>query len=204
MQPCDDCRPPHVYGVMTPDHVLSVEAIVSPDTDEERLVRLARHGDRTAFASLYVRHARAVHALAWRLTSDRILAEDIVQDAFLRMLRHVGGLDPRRPVLPWLKQVTANLAIDRLRRRWRELPDDATLEHLAEDSVPDAYDEALGLLRRLCPQARTLVWLNQMEGWTHRELGRRFGRSESWSKSIVQRALTLLREHANEERRDAD
>lgn len=188
---------------MAPDGI-PLQAGSPLDTDEGRLVRLARRGDSGAFATLYARHASAVHALAWRLTSDRTLAEDIVQDAFLRMLRHIGGLDPDRPVRPWLKQVATNLAIDRLRRRWRDLPEDAAFDHAPMSQAPEAYDEALGLLRRLPPHARALVWLNQMEGWTHRELGLRFGRSESWSKSIVQRSLALLRKQASEEQRNAD
>ena len=189
---------------MAPDHALPAHVEEAPPPDEGLLVRLARRGDMDAFGSLYRRHARAVHALAWRLTSDRALAEDIVQDAFVRMLGHVDGLDPRRPVLPWLKRVAANLAIDRLRRRWRDLPEDAALAPVAGERPPDAYGEALGLLQRLPPLARALVWLNQMEGWSHPELGRRFGRSESWSKSIVHRALAQLRDHVAEEHRDAE
>ena len=172
--------------------------------DEGALLRRAKRGDEDAFARLYASHAAAIHALAWRLTADRTLAEDIVQDTFLRMLGHLHGLETGRPVRPWLKQVAARLAIDRLRRRWREQPEDAAAEPVATTLPPDAYGEALGLLARLSPQARALVWLNQMEGWTHQELGRHFGRSESWSKSIVSRALAQLRDHATPEIRDAD
>ena len=170
--------------------------------DEAVLLRRAKRGDQDAFARLYAHHAGAIHALAWRLTADRVLAEDIVQDTFLRMLGHLRGLEPGRPVRPWLKQVAARIAIDRLRKRWRELPEDATAEPTATTLPPDAYGEALGLLGRLSPQARALVWLHQMEGWTHDELGRRFGRSESWSKSIVSRALATLRADLSQEPRD--
>ncbi|HRQ35903.1 MAG TPA: sigma factor-like helix-turn-helix DNA-binding protein, partial [Chiayiivirga sp.] len=62
---------------------------------------------------------------------------------------------------------------------------------------PADHAEASGLLRHLTPQARALVWLNQVEGWSHQALGRRFGRSESWSKSIVSRALAQLRDIAD-------
>lgn len=171
--------------------------------DEAALLRRARRGDQDAFSRLYGLHARSVHALAWRLTGDRALSEDIVQDTFLRMLGHLRGLEAGRPVRPWLRQVAARLAIDRLRRRWREQPESATAEPASDSAAPDAWGEAIGLLNRLSPQARALVWLHQMEGWTHDELGRRFGRSESWSKSIVSRALAQLREDATENH-DAD
>ena len=122
----------------------------------------------------------------------------------MRMLRHIGGLDPRRPVRPWLKRVAANLAVDHLRRRWRDVSEDAVLARPDETARSDAYGEALGLLRRLPPLVRALVWLNQMEGWSHPELARRFGRSESWSKSIVHRALAQLRDHVAKEHRNAE
>ena len=176
---------------------LHVASPASAD-DEAALLRRARGGDQDAFCRLYGLHARSVHALAWRLTGDRALAEDIVQDTFLRMLGHLRGLQAGRPVRPWLRQVAARLAIDRLRRRWREQPESATDQPASTSVAPDAWGEAMGLLARLSPQARALVWLHQMEGWTHDELGRRFGRSESWSKSIVSRALAQLRELAME------
>lgn len=171
----------------------------SADVDQAQWVRRARRGERDAFAQLYREHAHAVHALAWRITSDRQAAEDIVQETFLRMLRWMGGLRPGEPVLPWLKQVASRLAIDRLRRVWRDVPE--TLEDCEVDpgAEPAEYSEAAGLLDRLPPLARALVWLNQIEGWSHQELGRRFGRSESWSKSIVSRALAQLRERIHAE-----
>ena len=62
-----------------------------------------------------------------------------------------------------------------------------------DDSASPAENlELLGMLRRLPPLARTVVWLHEMEGWSHPELAERFGHSQSWSKSIVSRALASL------------
>ena len=164
------------------------------DEHEADLIRRARWGQRDAFAQLYAAHARAVHALAFRLTGDAAAAEDITQDTFVRLLRFVGGFREGAPLRPWLKRVAANLAIDRLRRERPQAFDPFDDEHGPEpDAGPAPHAESSGLLRRLPPLARTLVWLHEMEGWSHQELGRRFGHSESWSKSIVSRALTRLR-----------
>lgn len=162
--------------------------------EEAALVRKARWGDEDAFAQLYRMHAKAIHALAYRLTGNAAAAEDITQDTFLKMLGFLSGLRGDAPLRPWLKRVAANAAIDRLRREQRFV---AETDHDAwpDDSTdPTENMEILGMLQRLPPLARTVVWLHEMEGWSHPELGERFGRSPSWSKSIVSRALTRLRD----------
>ncbi|WP_417472515.1 RNA polymerase sigma factor [Luteimonas mephitis] len=161
--------------------------------DEAQLVRRARRGQEAAFAEIYRRHARAIHSLALRLTGNHATAEDITQECFLKMLQFLGGLRDGTPLRPWLKRVAANAAIDRIRRDRRlvAIEDDDTQP--ANGSDPLLHAESLGLLRRLSPTERTVVWLHAMEGWSHPELGRRFGRSESWSKSIVSRTLARLR-----------
>lgn len=172
----------------------------TPDPTEEReWIRRARRGDREALSRLYAAHARAVYGLAFRLTGEHAAAEDIAQDTFMRLVSYVGGIRDDVPLRPWLKKVAANLAIDRLRRERIRDADAVTVDELAAPACEPATDaEASGLLRRLTPVARTLVWLHAMEGWSHPELARHFGRSESWSKSIVSRALSQLRRELEE------
>jgi RNA polymerase sigma factor (sigma-70 family) len=172
-------------------------------TSQADLLKRARRGDADAFERLYREHAPAVFTLAVRLTGDRAAAEDIVQDTFLRMFGFLSGLRADTPLRPWLKRVAANLAIDRLRRESR-YGDDAQLWTMesADSAQADAV-EADALLRRLPPLARTLLWLHEVEGWSHTELARRFGRSESWSKSILSRALARLRDDVDPGANDA-
>lgn len=170
--------------------------LAAPDsqTDENALVRRARRGDQQAFAALYQAHAKAIHGLAYRLTGNAATAEDITQDTFMKMLGFLSGLRNDAPLRPWLKRVAANAAIDRLRREQRfstQADDDAWAD---EDANPMENVELAGLLQRLPPLARTVVWLHEMEGWSHLELADRFKRSPSWSKSIVSRALARLRD----------
>ena len=175
----------------------------TPEPDDR--LRRARHGDEAAFASIYRDHARAIHTLALRLTGSHAAAADIVQETFLRMFGFLNGLRDDAPLRPWLKRVAANLAIDRLRRerRDRDWPEGWDPEDEAA-RAPAQGAETSGLLRRLPPLARTLVWLHEMEGWSHEELARRFRRSPSWSKSILSRALSRLRGELEEEREEGD
>ena len=113
----------------------------------------------------------------------------------MQLLRFMDRMAPDRPLRPWLKRVAANAAIDRLRRERRFVALDEVRAVAPETDTGDAADDALlGLLQRFPPLVRTVVWLQVMEGWTHRELASRFGRSESWSKSIVARTLARMRD----------
>ncbi|MCR6662752.1 MAG: sigma-70 family RNA polymerase sigma factor [Luteimonas sp.] len=161
---------------------------------EADTLRRARRGDAAAFERLYREHAPAIYTLAIRLTGNQTAAEDIVQDTFLRMFGFLSGLRDDAPLRPWLKRVASNLAIDRIRREHRYGSDESLWMLESTDASRDDAADADALLRRLPPQARTLMWLHEVEGWSHAELAKRFKRSESWSKSILSRALARLRE----------
>ena len=162
---------------------------------------------RRIHAAAFVSLDPALHAQMRRLLGDLLArtgatailvshaAEDAVQETFLRMFGFLSGLRENTPLRPWLKRVAANLAIDRLRRQQRPGTDMAlaALADPASASPADAAD-ADTLLRRLPPLARTVVWLHEMEGWSHEDLGRRFGRTASWSKSLMSRSLARLRQ----------
>lgn len=167
--------------------------------DEKALLRRARWGNHAAFAELYRLHASAIHTLAYRLTSNTAAAEDITQDTFLKMLQFLNGIRDDVPLRPWLKKVAANAAIDRLRKERRFSSSEDQNEWVSPGPAQAQEVEISHLLRRLEPSVRMVVWLHEMEGWTHAELGKRFGQSTSWSKSIVSRAVERLRRELHEE-----
>jgi RNA polymerase sigma-70 factor, ECF subfamily len=89
-----------------------------PEGEEAVLLRRLRERDETALASLYRRHAGLVYALALRIVGDRHLAEEVLQDAFLRCWDEVAQFDPARGRLSsWLLGVARHRAIDLLRSR---------------------------------------------------------------------------------------
>jgi RNA polymerase sigma-70 factor (ECF subfamily) len=159
----------------------------------------ARRGEMAAFAAIYERFSGACYTLALRVLGERSGAEDIVQDVFLKMFATVRGFRGDAPFGAWLKRLTANATIDVLRSRQRFSDDDvdALFEAMpvpsteAEDGV-----DAWSLLRRLPARARAVVVLHEVEGYTHRELADLFGQSESYSKSILARALKRLGDEA--------
>lgn len=86
------------------------------DVDEAALVAAFRAGDVTAFERLYARHHRYVQTQARRVINDVHRAEDIAQEAFLRLVRQLLTTDGHIRVRAWLHRTTTNLAIDEHRR----------------------------------------------------------------------------------------
>lgn len=88
--------------------------------EDARLVAELVAGSDDALAMLYDRHAGAVHGAAYRLTSDRALAEDIVQETFLALWNRAEQFDPNRGSLAaWLLTIARNRTVDRLRAAGR-------------------------------------------------------------------------------------
>jgi RNA polymerase sigma-70 factor (ECF subfamily) len=89
-------------------------------TDDAVLVLDLVGGSEAALETLYDRYAAAVFAMAYRLTADRGIAEEVVQDAFLTLWNRAESFDPSKGSLPaWLNAVTRNRSIDRLRAAGR-------------------------------------------------------------------------------------
>jgi RNA polymerase sigma-70 factor (ECF subfamily) len=164
------------------------------DLDRITLER-AKRGDMDACAAIYRRFGTSCFNLALRILGERAAAEDVVQDVFLKMMNTLSGFRGDAPFGVWLKRMTANATIDALRagQRFADEDPEALFATLASREV-DADDrvDAWSLLMRLPPRARAILVLHELEGYTHKELSELFGQSESYSKSILARALKRL------------
>lgn len=155
----------------------------------------ARRGDMEACAAIYRRYGTACFNLALRILGDRAAAEDVVQEVFLKMINTLSGFRGDAPFGVWLKRMAANATIDALRAGQRFADEDpetvfASMASRAPDA--DTQVDAWTLLMRLPPRARAVLVLHELEGYTHKELSELFGQSESYSKSILARALKRL------------
>jgi RNA polymerase sigma-70 factor (ECF subfamily) len=155
----------------------------------------ARRGDMDACAAIYRRFGTACFNLALRILGDRAAAEDVVQEVFLKMMNTLPGFRGEAPFGVWLKRMTANATIDTLRagQRFADEDPEALFASMASRNVDaDLRVDAWTLLMRLPPRARAVLVLHELEGYTHKELSDLFGQSESYSKSILARALKKL------------
>ncbi|MEJ5370114.1 MAG: RNA polymerase sigma factor [Bryobacteraceae bacterium] len=161
-----------------------------------------------SFRALYERHARSLWAFLYRMTSDRALAEDLLQETFYRFLRAGAAAEDELHARNSLFRIAANLARDAHRRRLIRLP--FVRQDAGTESVPDAGwspgDLRLDLQRAfgaLKPRERLLLWLAYAEGATHKEIAAAAGVRESSVKSLLSRArgrlAALLRGQSSKE-----
>ena len=148
-----------------------------------------------ACAAIYRRYATACFNLALRILGERAAAEDVVQEVFLKMMNTLSGFRGDAPFGVWLKRMTANATIDALRATQRfadEDPETVFASMASRGADADQRVDAWSLLMRLPARARAVLVLHELEGYTHKELSELFGQSESYSKSILARALKKL------------
>ena len=199
----------------------------SGDADDAALVRALAAGSEDALAALYDRHVDGIHAVALRLTNDRQLAEEVVQETFLALWNRAELYDPAVASLAtWLRTIARNRTVDRLRAAGRRPPlvplpglgdegdTDAGFERLRPDTVvlggaaPDAGPEAAAeaaevrvavaaALATMPEVERTVIILAYREGLTQSEIAERLDWPLGTVKTRTRRALAHLR-HALE------
>lgn len=163
------------------------------DLDPAQLQAL-REGSRDALALAYDRFSAPVYGLALRVLGSPHDAADVVQDIFLRLPKAARRFRGDAPFGAWLRRLAANATIDFLRQRRRLVPLASAELELGHGVEPAAATEAGALLDRLSPTARLVLLLHAVEGYTHAEMAEMFGQSESYSKSVLSRALRRLRD----------
>jgi RNA polymerase sigma-70 factor (ECF subfamily) len=174
------------------------------------IVLKARGGDEAAQAHIYEVLAPAVHGLIRRIVGNRALAEDLFQDTMMTVFERLGSFRGEAPLGAWVRQVAVTRCLMYLRSPWHrarlalERNDDEPYEHgspardeVLRIAIPDAWSDQMDLERALAtlsPTARAVVWLYDVEGYSHEEIARQFGRTVSFSKSQLARAHARLRE----------
>jgi RNA polymerase sigma-70 factor, ECF subfamily len=148
---------------------------------DEELIALVVEGDAGAFAVLYDRHARAAYSLAYRMMGEKQAAEDLVQDALLKVWRGAGSYRTERgSVRTWILSIVHNRGIDQLRSLASRRRTQDKVEASAPASQPsEAFAEAWRNTRReqvrkalgtLPPEQLKILELAYFSGYTHAEI----------------------------------
>ncbi|MFO1393589.1 MAG: RNA polymerase sigma factor [Steroidobacteraceae bacterium] len=169
------------------------DSAVPPGTLER-----ARSGDPGAHEAIYRAFEVPVRTLARRLVPRRAAADDLAQDVFVEVLTRLSQFDGRGSFAGWVRAITVNRCLMHLRSPWQRARRalDAEGEQAWADPAADHPVKELDLERALAqlgPMPRVVVWLHDVEGYTHAEIGALCGATASFSKSQLARAHERLR-----------
>ena len=148
---------------------------------DEDLISLVGQGDAEAFAALYDRHSRAAYSLAYRMMGEKQAAEDLAQDAFLKVWRSATSYRADRgSVRTWLLSIVHNRGIDQLRslasrRRTQEkieasAPKSQPSEAFAQSWRNSQREQVREALKTLPPEQLKILELAYFSGYTHVEI----------------------------------
>lgn len=172
------------------------------DVDETEMIVAAKAGDPRAFGWLADRHWTTVVASVRHLVPDVHAAQDVAQEAFLRAFRHLSRLDGELSIVPWLRRVARNIAVDRARRVRQaaevelEASESGTLagEHLVRDVGDRSAAAAVwSAISTLPSRDRQMVLLRYANGLSHEQLARECGISVGAVKISLHRTRRRLR-----------
>jgi RNA polymerase sigma-70 factor (ECF subfamily) len=172
---------------------------------DEALISGIAVGDEQASLVFVRRYQGRLFGLAVGIVRDAALAEDVAQEAFIRILRHAAVFDPRRgSVASWALTITRNLAVDvlRVRRGTPTDPDDqAFLELMSSEPAPEeaaetgeAVDRMRAALAHVPLEQRRAVVLASMYGWTAQEIATEDGIPLGTAKGRIRMGMAKLRE----------
>jgi RNA polymerase sigma-70 factor (ECF subfamily) len=169
---------------------------------EADLVAKAQAGSLPAFEEIVRRHQRRVYAVAWRIVRRHDVADDVVQETFMRAYRSLDRFDLSRPFGPWIARIAANLAVSHLRSpvaREEELPEGygetatsspGPLEGVLSAEAQQVLDAAV---EALSPEQRAVFVLRVNEGLSYREIAEALSVSIGTVMSRLSRARERLR-----------
>lgn len=177
---------------------------LSDTARDDEAIRRCLAGDREAFGELVERYKRPLYAVAYRLLSDSGLAEDAVQETFLRAYRALGRFRQGDPLAPWLYRIATNLCHDLGRSRGRQAPglDQDQMDRLADPA--DQPDEALArretqrrvreAVAALPEKYRVLVVMAHQQGMSYEAICQATGEPLTVVKNRLYRARQMLKE----------
>ena len=174
---------------------------------DNKLVRRAQRGDQGALTAIFDCFAPAVFTLARRLSQSDSVADDLTQETFVVVMKSLPDFRFESSLATWIRKIAVTRSLMHLRSAWEKRASALEDQHelLGAASPSHAVDAGIDLeqaLTRLTPTARTVVWLYDVEGYSHQEIADLMNKSLSFSKSALSRAHQQLRALLNAESPD--
>jgi RNA polymerase sigma-70 factor (ECF subfamily) len=170
-----------------------------PDTE---LAQKAGSGDVQAFGELFQRHNRRVYSLCYRMTGNAADAEDLTQEAFVRLFDKIGTFRGEAEFTTWLHRFTVNQVLMHFRRQ-KKRPEKTTEDGDVPETFSGPEDTSSRIIinrialdraiAELPPGYRMAFVLHDIEGYMHQEIAALLGTTIHTSKSQLHKARLSLR-----------
>jgi len=167
------------------------------------IVKRAARGDVRAHEIIYRAFASPVYSMCLRFTRVPANAEDLVQETFVEVIRKISAFRGEAPLGSWIRRIAVTKSLMFLRSAWHQrgqsLDDDfeevtaGRPESFGISGHPEHAIDLDAALADLPSVSRAVVWLHDVEGFTHKEIAGLMGKTESFSKSQLSRAYQRLR-----------
>lgn len=177
-----------------------------PDIELAQLLQRCAASDPAAFRALYDKTSPILFARLLRMLRRRSVAEEVLQDVFVRIWQRAGQFEVHRGrALAWMVTIARYCAIDLMRRERMTLVSDDAIAEVADDSAadpgvlekPNNFDHCIGQLNDNTRQCLTLAFV---EGRSHDEIARLTTNPLGSVKSWIRRGLLSLKECLSTER----
>jgi RNA polymerase sigma-70 factor, ECF subfamily len=178
--------------------VNSPEAL--PSVEEAELIEQVLAGDMAAARRLYDAYVDDVHRLARRMTADDALADDVTQDAFVRVFRGLRGFRRQAKLRTWIHEITVSACLNAIRgrKRWNarvaDIEQAETVVRYQPEPQPDLKHRLYSAIDALPEIYRSVFVLYDVEGHTHEEIATLLGIPSGTSKARLSQARSRLRQ----------
>ena len=174
-----------------------MKLFTKPKSDEDKLIEGCIAGKRDMQQLLYDLYSKKMMAVCLRYAPTTFEAEDMMQEAFVKVFTHIGNFKRDCPLEFWVRKIMVNTALKHLRsKQLLTVSHEADeVNNLASDSFSltgYSLDELLSMVQRLAPRYRMVFNLYAIEGYNHKEIGEMLDISEGTSKSQYSRARAIL------------
>ncbi len=166
------------------------------------IIKRAAKGDIRAHEIIYRAFSAPVYSICLRFTKAPANAEDLVQETFIEIMRSIAKFRGEAALGSWIRRIAVTKSLMFLRSAWTKRGqsladgwDDMTAGEPVSHGISSHPDDALDLdsaLANLPDVSRAIVWLHDVEGYTHKEIAGLMGKTESFSKSQLSRAYQKL------------
>lgn len=171
--------------------------ILSLFDSEYELAKAIKQGDRKAQTLLYDRYSGLMLAICLRYLGDKMLAEDVMIQGFMKIFDKIGQFSFNGSFEGWIKRIMVNEALMKLRSMKNievDMDEVSASNFKTNETTSLERDDLMNMIQSLPHGYRTVFNLYAIEGYSHAEIAKQLGISEGTSKSQLSRARALLQE----------